>query len=94
MPISSEGELPQSTVGSVLAIADKLDSIFSFFAVGMIPNGSNDPYALRRQAYGVVRIIESKNGPFLCLFCKKRLAMLSVKIRIVSALVYQKGNNK
>ena len=64
MPISSEGDLPETTVGSVLAIADKLDSIFSFFAVGMIPSGSNDPYALRRQAYGVVRIIESKKWAF------------------------------
>lgn len=90
MPISSEGDLPETTVGSVLAIADKLDSIFSFFAVGMIPSGSNDPYALRRQAYGVVRIIESKNGPFLCLFCKKRLVKLSVKIRIVLALACQR----
>lgn len=64
MPISSEGELPESAVGAVLAIADKLDSIFSFFAVGMVPSGSNDPYALRRQAYGVVRIIEAKGWTF------------------------------
>lgn len=64
MPISSEGELPESVIGSVLAVADKLDSIFSFFAVGMVPSGSNDPYALRRQAYGVVRIVESKGWSF------------------------------
>ena len=64
MPPSSEGELPESAIGAVLAIADKLDSIFSFFTVGMIPSGSNDPYALRRQAYGVVRIIEAKNWAF------------------------------
>lgn len=64
MPISSEGELPQSSVGAVLAIADKLESVLSFFAVGMIPTGSNDPYALRRQTYGIVRIIESKNWIF------------------------------
>lgn len=61
MPISAEGELPQSTIGAVLAIADKLDSIISFFAVGMIPSGSNDPYALRRQAFGIVRIINDRN---------------------------------
>lgn len=64
LPISSEGELPETAIGAVLAIADKLDSVFSFFAVGMIPSGSNDPYALRRQAYGVVRIIEAKNWGF------------------------------
>src|SRR5699024_698262 len=50
LPISSEGDLPETKIGAVLAIADKLDSIFSFFTVGMIPSGSNDPYALRRQA--------------------------------------------
>lgn len=57
MPISAEGELPAGKIGAILAIADKLDSIISFFAVDMIPSGSNDPYALRRQAYGIVRII-------------------------------------
>lgn len=60
MPISAEGALPQSVVGTVLSIADKLDSIMSFFAVDMIPSGSNDPYALRRQAYGIVRIIAER----------------------------------
>ncbi|WP_261805566.1 glycine--tRNA ligase subunit beta [Lapidilactobacillus luobeiensis] len=57
LPISAEGALPASRVGATLAIADKLDSTLAFFVVGMIPNGSNDPYALRRQAYGVVRIL-------------------------------------
>ena len=56
MPTSAEGDLPASLVGSVLSIADKLDSIQAFFAAGMIPSGSNDPYALRRQALGIVRI--------------------------------------
>ncbi|BAO07469.1 glycine--tRNA ligase subunit beta [Enterococcus mundtii] len=64
LPIASEGELPETTIGAVLAIADKLDSIFSFFTVGMVPSGSNDPYALRRQAYGIVRIIEAKQWAF------------------------------
>lgn len=57
MPISSEGALPKSKVGAALAIADKIDSIVTFFAVDLIPSGSNDPYALRRQAYGIVRIL-------------------------------------
>ena len=61
MPISAEGELPQTKIGAILAVADKLDSIMSFFAVGMIPSGSNDPYALRRQAFGIVRIINDRN---------------------------------
>lgn len=64
LPISSEGDLPESNVGAVLAIADKFDSLQTFFAAGMLPSGSNDPYALRRQTYGIVRIIESKSWYF------------------------------
>lgn len=57
MPTSAEGDLPSTTVGSLLSIADKLDTIISFFGAGMIPSSSNDPYALRRNAYGIVRIL-------------------------------------
>ena len=61
MPTSAEGELPVTKVGAVLSIADKIDSIQAFFAAGMIPSGSNDPYALRRQALGIVRIALARN---------------------------------
>lgn len=61
MPISAEGKLPQSVVGSLLSIAEKLDTIISFFGAGMIPTSSNDPYALRRSAYGIVRILFDQN---------------------------------
>lgn len=64
LPISAEGELPQTPIGAVLAIADKIDSVLGFFAVGMIPSGSNDPYALRRQTYGIVRIVEAQGWTF------------------------------
>lgn len=64
LPISAEGELPQTAIGAVLAIADKIDSVLGFFAVGMIPSGSNDPYALRRQTYGIVRIVEAQGWTF------------------------------
>ena len=66
MPTTSEGNLPKTTVGSLLSIADKLDTIITFFAVGMIPSSSNDPYALRRYAYGIVRILinQSWSLPF------------------------------
>ncbi|QQU15755.1 glycine--tRNA ligase subunit beta [Enterococcus casseliflavus] len=64
MPISAEGELPQSKIGAVLAIADKLDSLLAFFAVDMVPSGSNDPYALRRQTYGIIRILAEKRWYF------------------------------
>lgn len=64
MPISADGDLPASTEGAVLALADKLDSILTFFAAGMVPSGSNDPYALRRQATGIVRIIRANDWHF------------------------------
>ena len=66
MPTTSEGNLPKTTVGSLLSIADKLDTIITFFAVDMIPSSSNDPYALRRYAYGIVRILinQSWSLPF------------------------------
>ncbi|MDF7638961.1 glycine--tRNA ligase subunit beta [Lactobacillus sp. ESL0791] len=57
MPTTSEGELPGTEVGALLSVADKLDTIITFFAAGMIPSSSNDPYALRRYAYGIVRIL-------------------------------------
>lgn len=60
LPISSDGALPESTIGAVLAVADKLDSLLTFFAAGMVPSGSNDPFALRRQTYGIIRIIEQQ----------------------------------
>ena len=49
--------LPKTNAGIALAIADKLDSIAGFFAIGIQPTGSQDPYALRRQALGVLNII-------------------------------------
>ena len=49
--------LPQTNSGVALSISDKLDSIAGFFAIGIQPTGSQDPYALRRQALGVINII-------------------------------------
>ncbi|MFS1663379.1 glycine--tRNA ligase subunit beta [Streptococcus sp. zg-JUN1979] len=58
LPDSADGALPESKVGALLALADKLDTLLSFFSVGLIPSGSNDPYALRRATQGIVRILE------------------------------------
>ena len=60
LPTFSGGELPQSGVGQAVAIADKLDTLTGLFGIGQPPTGSKDPFALRRQALGVIRIcIES-----------------------------------
>ncbi|EPH12876.1 glycine--tRNA ligase subunit beta [Facklamia hominis] len=63
LPTSANGELPQSQVGALLALADKLDTLASFFSVGLIPTGSNDPYALRRQAMGIIEICLDQDWP-------------------------------
>ena len=59
LPNSADGDLPETKVGAILAIADKLDTVLSFFSVGLIPSGSNDPYALRRATQGIVRILDA-----------------------------------
>ena len=53
--------LPQTKSGVILSIADKLDSIAGFFAIGIQPTGSQDPYALRRQALGIINILMDNN---------------------------------
>ncbi len=56
-PESMDDSVPRSVEGAVLSVADKADSIAGMFALGMIPSGSKDPFALRRQANGIVKII-------------------------------------
>ena len=60
-PTYSGGRLPETITGAVLAIADKLDSICGCFAVGLIPTGASDPYALRRQGIGIINIMLNMN---------------------------------
>ncbi|WP_017902509.1 glycine--tRNA ligase subunit beta [Pseudomonas asplenii] len=53
-------ELPSTLTGAAVAIADKLDTLVGIFGIGMLPTGSKDPYALRRAALGVLRILIDK----------------------------------
>ena len=61
MPRHADDETAPSNVGAVLALAEKLDTIVSFFSIGLVPTGSQDPYALRRQATGIVQTLMDKN---------------------------------
>lgn len=61
MPRSAGGKTPSTFTGAVVAMADKLDTIASFFSIGVIPTGSQDPYGLRRQASGIVAILLDRN---------------------------------
>ncbi len=62
-PESMEDSTPATIEGAVLSIADKADSIAGMFALGLIPSGSKDPFALRRQANGIVKTIAEKKLP-------------------------------
>jgi glycyl-tRNA synthetase beta chain len=63
-PESMDDSVPRSVEGAVLSIADKADSIAGMFALGLQPTGSKDPFALRRQANGIVKTIAEKKLPF------------------------------
>jgi glycyl-tRNA synthetase beta chain len=78
LPTAAGGELPETDAGAVVSIADKLDSICGFFGVGLIPTGTTDPYALRRQALGVINIILQKRyGLLLDSLVDESLAVLA-----------------
>jgi glycyl-tRNA synthetase beta chain len=56
-PLSMEDSIPSTRAGQILAIADKLDNLREFFRIDMVPTGSKDPFALRRAAQGIVKIL-------------------------------------
>jgi glycyl-tRNA synthetase beta chain len=60
LPNRSGGPIPRGIEGSLLSIADKMDTIVGCFGVGLIPTGTADPFALRRQTLGIIRIILEK----------------------------------
>jgi glycyl-tRNA synthetase beta chain len=62
-PVGLDDPIPRNLTGCAVALADKLDSIVACFAVGRIPSGSSDPYALRRAALGIVKIILERRLP-------------------------------
>jgi len=62
-PESMEDSVPRTIEGAVLSISDKADSIAGMFALGLVPSGSKDPFALRRQANGIVKIIAEHKLP-------------------------------
>ncbi|MGY5451473.1 glycine--tRNA ligase subunit beta [Agarivorans sp. MS3-6] len=59
-PRFSGDKLPESKVASAVAIADKLDTLAGIFAIGQLPKGDKDPFALRRASLGIIRIIQDK----------------------------------
>src|SRR5579872_4005358 len=62
-PESTDDDVPRSIEGAVLSIGDKADTIAGMFALGLVPSGSKDPFALRRQANAIVKVIAEKRLP-------------------------------
>ncbi len=62
-PVGMDDPIPRNLIGCTVAIADKLDTLVGCFAVGLMPTGSSDPFALRRAALGIVKIILERKLP-------------------------------
>lgn len=76
-PVQSGGDLPESLLGSALALADKLDTLVGMFARGQPPTGSSDPFGLRRAALGIIRIpVEKELDLDLCPLVEKAVSLM------------------
>ena len=62
-PVGLDDPIPRNIIGCAVSIADKIDSVVGCFAVGVVPTGSSDPYALRRAALGIVKVILDSKLP-------------------------------
>jgi len=81
LPTSAAGALPSLHPGAILSLADKLDTLVGCFGVGLIPTGTADPYALRRQTMGIIHIILEKRYPLsLSDLVERSLDLLREKI--------------
>lgn len=93
LPTHSGGKLPSDEVASCVALADKIDTLVGLFAIGQPPSGSRDPFALRRQAIGVIRIcIENKLSIDLreCLDASLELLKLSATVTEVQQYILER----
>ncbi|NDA85845.1 MAG: glycine--tRNA ligase subunit beta, partial [Burkholderiaceae bacterium] len=93
LPRFAGDSLPQTLVGTVLAIADKLETIIGIWGVGLAPTGDKDPYALRRHALGICRLLLEKNLPLnlmqLIGLAKQQFSNLALKVEIDEEVIYQ-----
>ncbi len=62
-PIAADAAIPRTEVGTIIALADKIDTIVGYFGIDERPTGSQDPYSLRRHAIGTIRILHERNQP-------------------------------
>jgi glycyl-tRNA synthetase beta chain len=82
LPAKAGGELPRSRVGAVVSLADRMDTICGCFAIDLIPSGNADPFALRRHALAMIRIVEDRGWDLsLSAFIEKALSILNEDVR-------------
>ena len=80
-PLGADTPLPETEVGALLAIADKLDTIVGYFGIEERPTGSQDPYSLRRHALGTIRILQDRQLPLsLDAVVEKAIALYTVPL--------------
>ncbi|OGS47090.1 MAG: hypothetical protein A2539_08325 [Elusimicrobia bacterium RIFOXYD2_FULL_34_15] len=84
-PINYDGKIPESYEASIISIADKIDTLVGDFAIGLGPTGSNDPYGLRRFAFGIIKIAIEKEISF---------SIRELIIQSISNLPYRTDTNK
>ncbi|MDY6972766.1 MAG: glycine--tRNA ligase subunit beta, partial [Thermodesulfobacteriota bacterium] len=89
LPIRAGGQLPTSLIGALVGLADRMDTIAGCFAVGLLPSGSADPFALRRHALAIIRVLEEMQwGLSLEAFIGKALDILGEDIEFDGGLVF------
>ena len=86
-PVDRDDALPQSPLGCVLALADKLEMLISFFSIGKKPTGSGDPFGLRRAALGIIRILDEREfdldlTPFLGDESEELLSFFTARLHV------------
>ncbi len=80
-PLGADTPLPETQIGAILAIADKLDTIVGYFGIEERPTGSQDPYSLRRHALGTIRILQDRQLPLsLDAIVRKAIALYEVEL--------------
>ncbi len=87
LPVGSSEKLPDSPIGAIVGIADRMDTICAYFGIGIKPTGSADPIGLRRHAIAIIRILEDKGWQIsLKDLIARALEIISRKIRLKSEI--------
>lgn len=88
-PVGPSDQVPSEPVAMAVALADKLDTLTGFFAIGEKPTGSGDPYALRRAALGVIRIVR-EGGIKFPIWRSVAIATVGIEDQLTSADTWEK----